>query len=330
MRSKQAISMPGLGLIGRELAEVEKVLAASSRSEVRLVMDVAHHILDSGGKRFRPALALLSGRLVKMRRKRELVAYAAGLEFAHTSTLLHDDVIDEADLRRGRVSANRAFGNPHSIIVGDYLLFRAFTLFLSGRRLGVISFMAGIAGEMAEGEAYQLTQKSRVDLSEAQYERIIRSKTAILIQASCQVPAIAVNAPPETEQALARFGYQLGLAFQIVDDALDYGATDALWGKQAGKDFLEGKATLPLILAYHRANPAQKKMIKALFKKPNRNQRDFARVQKLLARYQALPDCMAKAKKRLEIAKQHLTIFPPSPARLALLSLADYVADRSR
>jgi octaprenyl-diphosphate synthase len=329
MSSKKARSVPGLSLVSKDLATVEKILRDEVRSDVRLVMEVSRHILGSGGKRFRPALTLLSGRLVGLRRKKELFCYAAAVEFAHTSTLLHDDVIDEADIRRGRRAANRMFGNAPSIIVGDYLLFKAFSLAITSQNIKVIKVMTRIAVEMAEGEAYQLARKSRVDLSEEEYERIIRSKTALLIQAACQIPAIAADAPKRLENALAKFAYHLGLAFQIVDDVLDYSATDAGWGKQVGKDFLEGKATLPLIIAFHCASAKDKLLIKKFFKKPERTGEDYTRLMKIIKRANALETARQRAVENVETAKKRLKAFPDSPAKKALLDLADYVVSRT-
>ncbi|HUT55225.1 MAG TPA: polyprenyl synthetase family protein [bacterium] len=321
--------IPGLSLISRDLVSVEKLLREETRSDVRLVMEVCHHILGSGGKRFRPALTLLSGRLAGLTRKKELLSYATAIEYAHTSSLLHDDVIDEAELRRGRKSANRLFGNAPSIIVGDYLLFKSFALMRTGQNLKVINFMTGIAVDMAEGEAYQLTQKSRVDLSEKEYERIIRAKTALLIQAACQIPAIAAGAPKRREKALAGFAYHLGLAFQISDDVLDYAATDQKWGKQVGKDFLEGKTTLPLIIAYHRAGRAEQELIRRLFKKPARTQADCRRLVKIMRQTDALAAAAGRGRDHVAIAKKHLAAFPDNPAKKALLELADYVMSRT-
>lgn len=322
-------SIPGFSLVGPDLAAVEKLLDNETRSEVKLVVDVGRHILGSGGKRFRPLLTLLAGRMLGMKRKKELYLYAAGIELSHTSTLLHDDVIDEADVRRGDTSANRIWGNAPSIIVGDYLLFKGFSLMISGKNLRIIELISDIAVEMSEGEAYQLAQKQRVDLTEGEYEKIIEAKTALLIRAACQIPAIAVSAPPAREKALARFGHHLGLAFQIADDVLDYSATDKKWGKQLGKDFLEGKATLPLIIAYHKASAKEKKIIKQLFKKPKRTLADLKTIVKTIHRHQALSESTDRARKHIEIAKKSLKSFPDNPARSALEEIADYVVERS-
>lgn len=323
------IALPGLGLVRKDLEAVERLLERETRSDVKLVMQVSGHILSSGGKRFRPMLTLLSARLVGLRKKRELIAYAAAMEFAHTSTLLHDDVIDEAELRRGQVSANRLFGNAPSVIIGDYLISKSFLLLLADHQLGVMRLISEIALKMAEGEAYQLSQKQRVDLSEAEYDRIIRAKTALLIQAACQVPAVARKAPKKLAAGLADFGYHLGMAFQIVDDVLDYSAGDKKWGKQVGKDFLEGKATLPVILAYHRAAPAEKKQLRRLFKQPAREFGEFKNLLELLDKYHALHLARERAHRHVAAAQQSLAVFPPSPARIALASLADFVVART-
>lgn len=329
MIEKKKRAVPGLSLIEQDLDRVEKILRKEARSEVRLVMDVGSHILASGGKRFRPMLTLLSGRLIGFHRKKELLGYAAGVEFAHNSTLLHDDVIDEADVRRGETAANRLWGNAPSIIVGDYLLFKAFWLSLVGGNLTVIKYMSNVAIEMAEGEAYQLALKSKVGLSEKEYERIIKAKTALLIQASCQIPAIAAGVPSGEEKALKKFGYHLGLAFQMVDDVLDYAATDKKWGKQVGKDFMEGKTTLPIIIAFQGGSARDREVIRALFKKKNRTKKELARIMAILNGTAALDKSMDRARAQVRTAKRALSAFPDRPAKKALLGLADYVVERS-
>lgn len=320
--------IPGAALVAAELEAVEKRLETESRSDVKLVIDVAHHILGSGGKRFRPLLMLLVARMVGFRRKHELFGYAAGIEFAHTSTLLHDDVVDEADLRRGEVSANRAFGNSASIIVGDYLLFRSFSLMLAGKNLAIVKLMSDVALDMAEGEAYQLLQKSRVDLTMDEYLRIIRSKTALLIEAACQIPALAAGASGREQTALKEFGYRLGLAFQMIDDVLDYAASEAEWGKKVGKDFQEGKTTLPVIYGYEAASKSERARLKELFKQPARTEAEFRSTLELFRTTGALDRAQARALEEAERAAATLSVFKPGPARQALAELARFVVSR--
>ncbi|MFO8056245.1 MAG: polyprenyl synthetase family protein [bacterium] len=322
-------TIPGMSLVENELAKVEDLLQAEARSDVRVVLRVAGHILGSGGKRFRPLLTLLSARMLGFKRKNELYAYAAAMEFAHTSTLLHDDVIDEADVRRGRRSANREWGNAASIIVGDYVLFKSFSLVIRGGNMEVIKLVADISVEMAEGEAYQLALKQRVDLSEPDYERIIKSKTALLIQGACQVPALAAGASRKKVNSLKRFGYHLGMAFQVVDDVLDYTATGKSWGKQLGKDFLEGKSTLPVILAYKNASSAQRKRIKELFEKKQRNRKEFEELLHIISSQNGIQKAMDRARDYVSKARKELDTFPDNPARKALGELAEYVVQRA-
>ncbi len=329
MKTAKKSEPPGLGLIAADLEAVEKTLSENARSEVRLVLEVASHILGSGGKRFRPMLTLLTGKMLGFRREKELVSYAAAIEFSHTSTLLHDDVIDEAEIRRGAVSANRAFGNAASIIVGDYLLFKSYALMQAGENMAVVKLLSRVAVEMAEGEAYQLANKSRIDLTEDEYEKIIRSKTALLIQLACQVPALAAGVSKKEENALARFGYRLGLAFQMVDDVLDYTASDEGWGKAVGKDFMEAKTTLPLLLAYGLAKPAEKKLLKDLFAKPERTDKDLSRALGIIESTDAVNLANQRTRQNVARAKKQLSIFPDNPARRALIGLADYVVGRT-
>ena len=328
MKRTKTILAPGQALIGAELLEVERVLHDQSRSEVRLVMQVSDHILQSGGKRFRPAALLLSARLCGYRGP-QAVSYAAAIEYAHTSTLLHDDVVDEATTRRGRLSANGLWGNQTSVLVGDYLLFKGFHLLLRNENPRVLKLVNQTAIQMAEGEAYQLTRKKHAALREPDYFKIITDKTAALISVSCRIGAILGRAGRQAEQALGAFGLNLGIAFQLVDDALDYAGHERAWGKQVGKDFAEGKMTLPLIRAYQQAGAREQKRLTRMMAKPRRTAADFKTALGLIHRHEGLQYTLARARTYATEAKAFLEIFPRHPAKQALLDLADFVVDRS-
>ena len=328
MKRTKTIHHPGYELIGAELKEVERVLHDQSRSEVRLVMQVSDHILQSGGKRFRPSVLLLSARLCGYRGPRA-VSYAAAIEYAHTSTLLHDDVVDEATTRRGRPSANGIWGNQTSVLVGDYLLFKGFHLLLLNENPRVLKLVNQVAIQMAEGEAYQLTRRKQAKLSERDYFKIITDKTAALISASCRIGAILGRAKPKQEQALGDFGLKLGIAFQLVDDALDYAGDERAWGKKVGKDFAEGKMTLPLIRAYQQSGAREQKQLARIMAQPRRRAEDFKSALSLIRRYAGLQYTLARARSRVAEAKAFLEIFPAHPAKQALLELADFVVERS-
>jgi len=328
VKRTKTIHHPGYELIGAELKEVERVLHDQSRSEVRLVMQVSDHILESGGKRFRPTALLLAARLCGYRGPRA-VSYAAAIEYAHTSTLLHDDVVDEAVTRRGRPSANGIWGNQTSVLVGDYLLFKAFHLLLRNENPRILNLVNQIAIQMAEGEAYQLTRRRKANLTEPEYFSIITDKTAALISVSCQIGAILGQASAAKEKALGDFGLSLGIAFQLVDDALDYAGEERAWGKKVGKDFAEGKMTLPLIHAFQKASAGERKRLARIMAQPTRPAADFRIAQALIREHEGLEYTLAKARSFVAEAKSSLHMFASGPAKQALLELADFVVERS-
>lgn len=325
METKETIYGFELGLVGEDLARLEEILYKESQSEVPLVSRVSEHILKSGGKRFRPTLLILSSKLCGCEED-DYLYYAAAVEFAHTATLLHDDVVDSAMTRRGKASANFLFGNQISVLVGDFLLFKAFLLLLRNNNLRVMNLVNDIAIQMAEGEAVQLANKGKIDLSEAEYFSIIIDKTAVLMSSACQIGAILGEASRAEEEALADFGLNLGIAFQLVDDALDYKGESKSWGKEKGKDFLEAKATLPLIRAFRKADLSEKAMLADLFKDPTRE--DLPKVIELINNYKGIEYTIEKARQYAEQAKRHLNRFVNSPYKKALLAMADFVVQR--
>jgi octaprenyl-diphosphate synthase len=317
-----------LSLVSEELARVEEVLCQEARSEAQLILSVSDHILKSGGKRFRPALLLLASRLCGYKGG-ENVFYAAAIEYAHTATLLHDDVVDEASVRRGKPSANIVFGNQASILVGDYLLFKAFTVIHQLGNYRILGLLNEIALQMAEGEAFQLERRDKIDVSEAEYFSTIIDKTASLISASCQIGAIIGEANRKQEEALADYGLNVGIAFQLVDDALDYANSKPKWGKQLGKDFMEGKATLPLIRAHKIAGEKERDWLKELFSRDMRRKEDYLAALEIILKSGGVDYTMEKARQYTLVAKKNLSIFSGSPFKNALDAMAEFVVNRT-
>jgi octaprenyl-diphosphate synthase len=250
-----------LSLIADDMREVDAVITKRLASGVPLVGQVSRYIISAGGKRLRPALLLLVCGALGYRGDQRF-NLAAVVEFIHTATLLHDDVVDESTLRRGRATANESFGNPASVLVGDFLYSRAFQMMLDAGDMRIMEILADATNTIAEGEVLQLMNMHDPSLDEAAYLRVIRSKTAKLFEASARLGAILAGSPPEQEQACADYGQALGTAFQVIDDALDYEGDVHEMGKNLGDDLREGKATLPLIAAMQRGTPAQSELIR--------------------------------------------------------------------
>jgi octaprenyl-diphosphate synthase len=250
-----------LAIIAPDMGEVDRVIAHRLDSGVPLVGQVSHYIIASGGKRLRPALLLLTCGALGYQGP-ERFNLAAVVEFIHTATLLHDDVVDESALRRGKPTANEAFGNPASVLVGDFLYSRAFQMMVGAQNMHIMEVLADATNVIAEGEVLQLMNMHNADLDETGYLQVIRSKTAKLFEASARVGAILAGADAATEDACAQYGQALGTAFQVIDDVLDYDGDAAVMGKSLGDDLREGKATLPLIAAMQRGNDSQRQLIR--------------------------------------------------------------------
>ncbi|HTH79633.1 MAG TPA: polyprenyl synthetase family protein [Ramlibacter sp.] len=249
-----------LSLIAGDMVEVDAVIARRLDSGVPLVGDVCRYIIGAGGKRLRPALLLLMAGALDYRGDQRF-NLAAVVEFIHTATLLHDDVVDESTLRRGRATANERFGNPASVLVGDFLYSRAFQMMVSAGQMRIMEILADATNVIAEGEVLQLMNMHDAGLDEAAYLRVIRSKTAKLFEASARLAAVLAGAPAQLEEACATYGQALGTAFQVIDDVLDYDGDAAEMGKNLGDDLREGKATLPLIAAMRRGTKEQSALI---------------------------------------------------------------------
>ncbi|MGA0570149.1 polyprenyl synthetase family protein [Variovorax sp. VNK109] len=307
------------------MLEVDRVIARRLDSGVPLVADVAKYIISAGGKRLRPALLLLvSGALGYTGEQR--FNLAAVVEFIHTATLLHDDVVDESTLRRGRATANEAFGNPASVLVGDFLYSRAFQMMLDTGSMRVMEILAEATNIIAEGEVLQLMNMHDPSLDEAGYLRVIRSKTAKLFEASTRLAAVLAQASPQVEEACAEYGQALGTAFQVIDDVLDYHGDVAETGKNLGDDLREGKTTLPLIIAMQRGNAMQRQVIRNAIETGDAS--ELAQIVAIVNETGALDatrDAAAAEARRAMKAIEHL---PPNSHVSGLLQLAAQLLER--
>lgn len=314
-------------LLGDDIAAVNQMIVERMQSHVPLIGQLAAHIIASGGKRLRPLLLLASARLCGYQGERHR-KLATSLEFIHTSTLLHDDVVDSSDLRRGNPSANALFGNQPSILVGDYLYSRAFQLMVEDGSIEVLRILSMTSSVIAEGEVLQLTAKNDSATSEQSYLEIIRAKTAELFAAACRIGAVVAARPVAEEEALRTYGLNLGIAFQIVDDVLDYSADQAILGKTIGDDFREGKITLPVILSIHRGNEAERAFWHRTINDQNQREGDLAFALDIMRRHGTLQDCIERARHYGAIARDSLGLFPDSAYKSAMLDIVDFTINR--
>lgn len=309
-----------------DLHEVDNVIRRRLSSDVALINQISHYIVSAGGKRIRPRLVLLFSQALGFLGA-ERFELAATVEFIHTATLLHDDVVDESSLRRGRQTANALFGNAASVLVGDFLYSRAFQMMVSVNRMRVLEVLADATNVIAEGEVLQLMNMHDPDLSVDDYLRVIRYKTAKLFEASARLGAVLADAPPQMEEACADYGRSLGTAFQLVDDLLDYeGDTQAL-GKNVGDDLREGKPTLPLLVAMARSTDEEKMLIRHAIEH-GENQR-LDEILAIVRRTGALQATREAARAQADKARQVLSALPESSARNALLELCSRSVERS-
>jgi octaprenyl-diphosphate synthase len=295
-----------------------------------LIPQVAAHIVAAGGKRLRPLLTLAVARMCGYQGGLRHVHLAACVEFIHTATLLHDDVVDESALRRGLASANAVFGNKASVLVGDFLLARAFQLMVADGSLKVLDILSCAAATIAEGEVLQLVTQNDLTTTEARYLDVIRGKTAALFAAACQVGAVVADRPTMQEAALAEYGMNVGISFQLVDDALDYAADQAKLGKTVGDDFREGKITLPVLVAYAAGDDLERQFWQRTIEDSEQTGDDLAHAMDLMARHHAIRATLDRAARSAAEAKANLSIFPDSPIKACLLGVADYTVSRGR
>jgi geranylgeranyl pyrophosphate synthase len=325
----QAVMAPSpADLIRMELEEVEKALWEASRSEIEVLQEAARHILDAGGKRVRPQLALLAARALGGSLARA-VPLAAACELVHTATLVHDDIVDESDSRRGRMAVQFYFGNSASVLMGDYLVVRSFALVAADPDRQLWSILVDTISRMCEGEVLQICVKGDTSIGVDVYETIIECKTALLISTCTRFGALLGNASPEVEQALTDFGYQIGMAFQIQDDILDFLGDEKTLGKPVGGDLREGKVTLPVIYALQDARPEDRAELLRIYEKSSALTPDeIRRATQLIELSGGFRRAREHAWDYIHRSKRSLELVPEGESRDALQVLADHIVDR--
>jgi octaprenyl-diphosphate synthase len=314
-------------LIRDDLEKLEGSIDNLLTTRVAFIKDVVHHLIRSGGKRVRPILVILSSKLCGCDNDDPL-PYAAIVEFIHTATLLHDDVVDNAETRRGNATANTVWGNESSVLVGDFLFSKSFDLMVSPQNPEILKVMSKATTDLAEGEILELLKTSDAKTSEDEYFEVIASKTAVLLSAACEVGALLGDVDERKRFALRDFGFHVGMAFQLTDDLLDYTSSDRTLGKDTGRDLKEGKVTLPLIHALKSATGEEQGSIEEALTKPRVTIKDFRKIKKIIEEYGGLQYTARVSKGHIDSAKALLEVFPDSPYKKALLDLADYIVAR--
>jgi octaprenyl-diphosphate synthase len=319
---------PLIGLVAADMERVNATIIARTGSEVTMIPEVAKHLIDSGGKRLRPMLTLALARLAGYSGDGH-IKLAAAVEFMHTATLLHDDVVDESELRRGRLAARMLWGNEASVLVGDFLLGQAFKMMVEVGSLKALGILSTAAAVIAEGEVMQLAAAKNTATTEDEYIAVIRAKTAELFAAACEIgPAISVR--QKAEQAASRsFGMNLGITFQLVDDVLDYGGAASHLGKNIGDDFREGKITLPVVLAFRRGSDAEREFWRRTLERGETNDADLDHAIGLMVKHRALEDTIGRAHHYGAIARDALALFPDSAVKAALVETVDFCIART-
>ncbi len=316
-------------LLSGKLNEVEELILKKLESDVNLIKKMSNHHLSSGGKRLRALLTLQSARLTGFKEEKRDINLAACVELIHSATLLHDDVIDESELRRGVKTTNSIWGNQSSILVGDYLLSRCFEMMVEDGDLEILKLLSSTSAKIAQGEVLQLQHKGEADLLEETYINIINLKTASLFAAATKTGACLSKSDEKEKKALESYGRNLGLAFQIADDALDYYAKEKLFGKEVGKDFFEGKVTLPLITIFQKGNEEEKSFLKEIMKKELRTEEDFSETLALIYKYKAVEATFKKAEYFVNVSFDSLAIFSDTMDKKILQNLTTFSLNRS-
>jgi len=318
-----------INLVGNRLEDVNQQIKYKLASEINLIHKMTDHHLRSGGKRIRPLLTLGSARLCGYKNGNRDVNLAACVELIHNATLLHDDVIDNSDLRRGIKTSNTIWGNQSSILVGDYLFSRCFEMMVEDGSQEILKLLSSTSSKIAQGEVLQLECKGEIDILEETYFDIINSKTAALFAAATRIGACIADKNKKEKDALESYGRNLGIAFQIADDALDYYSTKTIFGKEIGKDFFEGKITLPLIFLYQKANSSEKIFLEKIFKKKTRSKLELTKTQNLIKKYNSIDSCFRRAEHFVNISYNALNIFNPSTEKSILQNLTSFSLERS-
>ena len=316
-------------LLSEKLNKVETLIQNKLKSDVNLIEKMTDHHLSSGGKRLRALLTLGSAKLTGFKDPYRDINLAACVELIHSATLLHDDVIDESRLRRGSRTTNSIWGNQSSILVGDYLLSRCFEMMVEDGDLEILKLLSSTSAKIAQGEVMQLQHKGEADLLEETYIDIINLKTASLFSAATKTGACLSKGNDKEKKALESYGKNLGLAFQIADDALDYYAKEKLFGKEIGKDFFEGKVTLPLISIFQKGNDKEKSFLNEILRKEKRTEEDFNKTLALINKYKAVEATLKKAEYFVNVSYDALAIFPDTEDKKILQNLTSFSLNRS-
>ena len=315
--------------VEEKLILVEEKIKNKLTSEVDLVQKISDYHVETGGKRLRALLTLGSSKLCGYLKGGRDINLAACVELIHGATLLHDDVIDNCDVRRGKKTTNVIWGNQSSILAGDYLLSRCFEMMVEDGNLEILKLLSSTSAKIAQGEILQLQHKGEVDMLEETYLNIISSKTAVLFSAATKVGAILAERNNKEKEALEFYGKNLGLTFQIADDTLDYNSEINVFGKKVGNDFYEGKITLPIILLFQQVNDSEKKQLENIFNKKIRSEGDFSDVFKLISEYKVISQCYKKADHFISLASNSLSIFNNSEEKKILENLTSFSIERS-
>ena len=316
-------------LVEDELNQVNQLIKYKLTSEIDLIHKMTNYHFKSGGKRIRPLLTLGAAKLCSYKDGNRDINLAACVELIHNATLLHDDVIDDSDLRRGIKTSNAIWGNQSSILVGDYLLSRCFEMMIEDESQEVLKLLSSTSSKIAQGEVLQLEYKGEIDILEETYFDIINSKTAALFAAASRIGACITDRNKKEKDALESYGRNIGLAFQIADDALDYYSTKTIFGKEIGKDFYEGKVTLPIIFVYQKASRDERNFLEKIFRKINRSKEEFQEVQNLIKKYDSITACFNRAEYFVNISYNALSIFNPSKEKTILQNLTSFSLERS-
>ncbi len=323
----QASIDPLLKLVAGGMERVNEAILVRAQSHVDMIPELAHHLINSGGKRLRPMLTIAAAQLCDYEGDAH-IKLATAVEFMHTATLLHDDVVDESDLRRGKKTARLIWGNQASVLVGDYLLGQAFKMMVETGSLESLAILSHASSVIAEGEVLQLAASKDTATTEDAYMKVIEAKTAALFAAAAEVGAVVAEKPQEQCQALASYGRNLGIAFQLVDDALDYSGSEAETGKAVGDDFREGKITLPVVLSYRRGDDEERKFWKRCLEKGEQDDADLKKAISLMNRHGAIDDTKDRARHYGTIARDAMAIFPDSDHKQALLDVVGFCISR--
>lgn len=316
-----------IDLTSSDMTRVNELILSKAGSDVEMIPEVANHLISSGGKRLRPMLTLAAAQMFGYSGEHH-VRLATSVEFMHTATLLHDDVVDESDLRRGKKTARTIWGNQASVLVGDFLLGQAFRMMVEVGSLEALDILSSAASIIAEGEVMQLAAAKNLETTEDEHFAVIKAKTAALFSAAAEVGPVIAGASKNDKAALRSYGMNLGLAFQLIDDALDYGGSSKDLGKNVGDDFREGKVTLPVILSYRRGTAAERAFWKSAIEDGVSDDAALEKAVGLMVRHSAIADTIGRASHFGEIARDALAPLESTPQKAALLDVIDFCISR--